>query len=139
MGLVHAQLRIVNTGDLEMVRRGYMKKEEVKEIEVKALVDTGAYMLAINEHVKNQLDLPVIERQEVELADGTLKEMDIAGPVEVYFKNRSTTVRAAVLPGNTEILLGAIPMEDMDVIVHPKKQELIVNPEAPYMAKKSLK
>jgi hypothetical protein len=44
-----------------------------------------------------------------------------------------------VLPGNCEVLLGAIPMEDMDVIIHPQRQELLVNPEHPYMAQMKLK
>ena len=46
---------------------------------------------------------------------------------------------ALVLPGNNEVLLGAIPMEDMDVIIDPKKQTLEVNPEHPYFAQMKLK
>jgi hypothetical protein len=44
-----------------------------------------------------------------------------------------------VLPGDAEILLGAIPTEDMDVLIDPKQQKLIVNPEHPYIAQKHLK
>ena len=66
-------------------------------------------------------------------------ECDIVGPVELRFKNRQTTVRAMVLPGDAEVLLGAIPMEDMDVLIHPLRQELIVNPEHPYFAVTKLK
>ena len=61
------------------------------------------------------------------------------GPIEVKFKNRRCNVDAMVLPGDNEILLGAIPMEDMDVLIHPLKQELIVNPEHPYFAQMKLK
>jgi hypothetical protein len=63
----------------------------------------------------------------------------MVGNVEVGFKNRDTTYRAMVLPGNSEPLLGVIPMEDMDVIIHPQRQELMVNPEHPYMAQMKLK
>lgn len=48
------------------------------------------------------------------------------------FKNRRCVVDAMVLPGDNEMLLGAIPMEDMDVLIDPARRELVVNPEHPY-------
>ncbi len=83
--------------------------------------------------------MPFIERRVAELANCQREEYDVVGPVDVLFKNRSTTCRAFVLPGDTEPLLGAIPMEDMDVLIHPSRQELIVNPEHPYLAQMKLK
>lgn len=77
------------------------------------------YMLAINESIKLQLDLPKLEEQIAELADGSKLKLEIVGPVEVRFENRSTTCRAMVLSGDTEVLLGAIPVEDMDVLIDP--------------------
>ena len=44
-----------------------------------------------------------------------------------------------VLPGNAQVLLGSIPMEDLDVIIDPLKQELTVHPERPYIPKTILK
>ena len=96
-------------------------------------------MLAINEHLKYQLDLPQLDQQIAELADGSKIKLDIVGPVDLRFENRATTCRAMVLPGDSEILLGSIPMEDMDLLIDPKRQRLIVNPETPYLAKKPLK
>ncbi len=139
MGLVYAEIKLTNSFQLEASRQGLIKEDEVRSEVVSALVDSGAYMLCINEHLQNQLGLRTIEVMEAELADGSIKALDIVGPVEINFKNRSTSCRAAVLPGQTEVLLGAIPMEDMDVVIHPKKQTLIVNPENPYMVKKKIK
>ena len=96
-------------------------------------------MLAINEHLKYQLDLPQLDQQIAELADGSKIKLDIVVPVDLRFENRATTCRAMVLPGDSEILLGSIPMEDMDLLIDPKRQRLIVNPETPYLAKKPLK
>ena len=59
---------------------------------------------------------------------------DLVGPVELRFENRATTCRALVLPGDSEVLLGAIPLEDLDVVIHPLRQELIVNPDSPDVA-----
>lgn len=139
MGLVYAELELISSDDLALHRRGYLPENQIKRTKVNALVDSGAYMLAINEHIKTQLDLPVLDEQIAELADGQRVKLPIVGPVEVRFKNRATSVRAMVLPGDAEVLLGSIPMEDMDVLVDPKQQQLIVNPENPYYAKKPLK
>lgn len=139
MGLVYAEIDLISVDDMVLHRRGYLDEEKIKQVRVSALVDSGAYMLCINENVRAQLDLPLIEKQFSRLADETLLELDVVGPVEIRFENRSTTVRAIVLPGNSEVLLGAIPMEDMDVLIDPKRQKLVVNPEHPYVATKHLK
>jgi clan AA aspartic protease len=139
MGLIYTEIELVSTEDLVLARRGYLQETEVKRTKVKALVDSGAYMLAINENIKLQLNLPILDEQIAELADGSKIKLEIVGPVEIIFENRSTTCRAMVLPGNNEVLLGSIPMEDMDVLIDPKQQKLIVNPETPYFAKKPLK
>jgi len=131
MGLTYADIELISADDLALHRRGFLPDEGIKRIRVSALVDTGAYMLVINEHIKQQLDLPVIEEQTVQLADDTVRRVEIVGPVEVRFENRSTTVRAVVFPGDSEPLLGAIPIEGMDVVVDPKQQRLIVNPKSP--------
>ena len=102
-------------------------------------VDSGAMMLSVNETIKVQLGLSVLDRQMGELADGSRQSFEIVGPVDIRFANRQTTVRAVVLPGDAEPLLGSIPMEDMDVLIDPRGRKLIVNPSSPYMAKKSLK
>ena len=139
MGLTYAEIELANAGEIYLAQKGYILPENVKKITVKALVDSGAYMLAINESIKRPLDLPKLEEQIAELADGSKLKLEIVGPVEVRFENRSTTCRAMVLSGDTEVLLGAIPLEDMDVLIDPRQQRLIVNPASPYFAKKSLK
>jgi len=139
MGLTYAEIELANAGEIYLAQKGYIIPESIKKVTVKALVDSGAYMLAINESIKLQLDLPKLEEQIAELADGSKLKLEIVGPVEVRFENRSTTCRAMVLPGDSEVLLGAIPLEDMDVLIDPRQQRLIVNPASPYLAKKSLK
>jgi clan AA aspartic protease len=140
MGLVYADIELINAGDLEMVRRHLMDKDEVKRMHINMLVDSGAYnMMAINETIQEQLQLPFKEKRKSIMADGSVAEHDVVGPIEVKFKNRTAVCNAVVLQGNNEPLLGAIPMEEMDVLIHPLRQELIVNPEHPYFAQLSLK
>lgn len=131
MGLVYAGIELINTGDLEMVRRNYMDADDVKRIFVNMMADSGAYMMAINDNIQAMLDLPFIEKRKVQVGDGRVRELDVVGPVDVRFANRKATCNAFVLPGDSEPLLGAIPMEEMDVLIHPQRRALIVNPEHP--------
>lgn len=72
--------------------------------------------------------LPKLDEQLAEMADGRRIKLDIVGPVDIRFANRATTVRAMVLPGDIEPLLGVIPLKDMDVVINPRQQALVVNP-----------
>jgi len=140
MGLTYAEITLANGTDYGLSKAGKLPREEVRQLTVKALVDSGAYTLVINENVKRQLDLPVYDKKTAVLADGTVAECDIVGPVDVFFKTRSTTCRAIVLPGgNVEVLLGAIPIEDMDVLIDLKNNELILPPDRPYIAQTIIK
>jgi clan AA aspartic protease len=105
---------------------------------VNMLVDTGSLMLVINENIQEQLQLPVVGKRKAEVADGRIITCDVV-VVELRFRNREVTCRAMVLPGESEPLLGAIPLEEMDVMVHPARLELIVNPEHPYYAVMKMK
>ena len=139
MGLVYAEIELINGGDLELARRNMLDPEDIKRMSVEMLVDSGSYYMCINETVKEQLDLSVIEKRKGQLANGQIVEYDVVGPIEVKFKNRRCHVDAMVLPGDSEMLLGAIPMEDMDVLIHPLRQELVVNPEHPYYVQLKIK
>jgi clan AA aspartic protease len=134
MGLVYAEITLINGEDLILSKRHIIGKEEIKQMKINMLVDTGAYMLAINDTIQSQMELPFIEKRKVQLADGRVVEYDVVGPVEVRFANRIATCNAFVLPGDSEPLLGSIPMEEMDVLVHPQRQQLVVNPEHPNYA-----
>ncbi len=99
MGLIHAEIELINAGDLYLAKRHVIGEEEVKRTRVTMLVDTGAYYMCINEVVQEQLQLPVVERRKSQLANGTVVEYDVVGPIEVRFKNRRCVVDAMLLPG----------------------------------------
>ena len=134
MGLTYADIELINADDEALVRRNIIGQDEIRSLKTTMLVDSGAYMMAINETIQSQLELPLVEMRKVQLADGRVAEYPVVGPVKVRFSNRKATCNAFVLPGNSEPLLGAIPMEEMDVMIHPQRQELIVNPEHPNYA-----
>ncbi|MBX7226752.1 MAG: hypothetical protein K1X55_12040 [Chitinophagales bacterium] len=139
MGMVYADIELINADDLALVRKQIIEDVDVKKMHISMLVDSGAYMLCINETIQEQLDLPLIEKRKAQLANGSIEEYDVVGPIFLKFKNRTATCNAMVLHGDSEPLLGSIPMEEMDVLIHPLRQELIVNPEHPYFAQLKLK
>ena len=134
MGLVYADIELINSEDIGLARKFFIGEDDIKKVHLNMMVDSGAYMMAINETIQSQLELPFIEKRKVQLADGRIVEYDVVGPVNVKFANRKATCSAFVLPGDSEPLLGVIPMEEMDVLIHPLRQELIVNPEHPNYA-----
>ncbi len=101
-------------------------------VETICIVDTGATYLCIPESVALQLNLKELQRRNVTLANGHITEVPYVGPVKIEFENRICFTGAMVM-GDT-VLLGAIPMEDMDLIVHPKLLKLSVHPERPNIA-----
>ncbi|MDR3336768.1 MAG: clan AA aspartic protease [Treponema sp.] len=124
MGTVYAEITLRNAGDAANVKRGFIKEQEVHETTVKALVDTGAMTLVINEEIRQRLGLRIESKRSAELADGGKQFFEVTEPVHIRWKNRDTACRALVLPGASETLLGAIPLEDMDLIVDPARLEL---------------
>jgi clan AA aspartic protease len=105
------------------------KLPELSPLSVSALVDTGAMTICIPEHVAVQLELTEIEQREVRTADERSHVVPYVGPIQIRFKNRTCFTGALVL-GET-VLLGAVPMEDMDLVVSPSRRTIEVNPNSP--------
>ena len=139
MGHVYANITLLNSMDAILAQEGDIPLENVRKMEVRAMVDSGAMSLTINEKTAEQLGLKVRKRIEVVLADGSLRKCDYAGPVDILFENRFACCNALVLPGADEILLGVIPLEEMDVIIDPFSQQLTVHPDRPHCAQMKVK
>lgn len=121
MGLINAEIELSNPKDAN-----------VRPMTVTTLVDTGALHLCVPERIAIQLNLEELYQREVKTADGSRHLVPYVGPISIRFENRGCFTGALVL-GDT-VLLGAVPMEDMDVLVCPATQELMVNPASPNIA-----
>ena len=131
MGYVYAEIELVNEDDMVLHRHGMLPQNEIKRVTCRVLVDTGAWDLVINEDVRKRLNLPVLERTSVKLADETWLNVDVVGPVEVRFEDHFTIVTAVVLPGTSEVLLGAYPLQGLDAFIDAKRERLLVHPDSP--------
>ena len=122
MSLVKTEITLKNLHDKIKAKEGLIKESDVRKMKVNALVDTGAWTLVINEDIREQLGLEKAGVEEATLADGSKTEYDMAGPLEVWWRNRRVLLDALVLPDADEILLGAIPLEAMDLTVNPRRE-----------------
>ena len=104
MGKIMVKAKMKNFVDEDLARRGILKQEEVREEEKEGLVDTGATMLTLPEELVDELGL-----------------------------TRAGFVTAGYADGTKRILIGQIPLEEMDLIVDPKTGNLIPRPESPDM------
>jgi len=118
MGMTRANIELSNPA-----------KPELKPLAVEALVDTGAMTICIPDHVAVQLALKQIETREVTTADEKSHVVPYVGPLQVKFENRTCFTGALVI-GHI-VLLGAVPMEDMDLVVSPSRETITVNPKSP--------
>jgi clan AA aspartic protease len=122
---VHTKLTLKSGEDVIKAKAGIIKETEVRQVTVDAVVDTGAWTLVINEETRVKLGLPALKTDTVNLADGASSPCVVVSPVEVWWNDRQTFCDAIVLPHATEILLGAIPMEGMDITVDTRAGAVI--------------
>ena len=126
MGLIYTAITLKNP-----------RQPDLRPVEAKALADTGALHLCIPEHIAIQLRLEQLYEREVTTADGSKRLCAYVGPVEVRFGERACFTGALVL--EDEVLLGAVPMEDMDLVVSPAMRTITVNPASPNIPSSTVK
>jgi clan AA aspartic protease len=124
MSLIYAEITLKNAVDAANARTGIVGESEIRQTAVRALVDTGAWTLVINEAIREKLGLEIVGTEPGTLADGTQAVYKLAGPLEVRWKDRRANCDALVLPNADEVLLGAIPLEAMDLTVNPRREEI---------------
>ena len=118
MGVIYQHIRIANAA-----------RSDLEEVDANALVDTGALELCIPRLVALQLRLAKLDDRVVTYADGRRETVDYVGPIRVEVFGRQAFTGAMVT--GEQVLLGAIPMEAMDVLVDPRRRQLIPNPQNP--------
>jgi len=115
MGLTYASIELTNP-----------RRPELGPVNVTALADTGAMMLCLPARVAEKLELEAADHRAVTLADGRRVRVPYVGPIQVRFASRFCFVGAFVM--GDEVVLGVVPMEDMDLLVSPHTREVSVNP-----------
>jgi hypothetical protein len=128
MGQVTVRAIISNLADRH-------RAQTVRQSEVTVIADSGARMLSIPRDLAVLLGLVVEEQRKVRYADGSTAMKDVGSAVELAIPslNRRTHCRVLIEEPGAPILLGQIPMEDMDVVINMSEEKLTANPESPFM------
>jgi len=122
MSVVSTEITLKNELDVCNVKLGNIKENEIRQMTVQAIVDTGAWTIIINDETRKKLGLLDKGLGEATLADGQKEEYPMVGPLEIWWKNRRFTCDALVLPTAPDILLGAFPLEAMDLTINPLRE-----------------
>ena len=125
MSLVHTEITLTNVADVLRAQEGLIKENEIRQTTVTALVDSGAWTMVINEETRDKLGLEAGRMAPGTLADGSKATYKLAGPLRISWKDRSVICEAVIVPNAEENLLGAIPLEAMDLIINPRSEELV--------------
>ena len=125
MGMIQTEITLRNAANESKAREGLIREQEIRSITVTAVVDTGAASLVISENLREKLGLRIVEERSVKLADGRRTACKLTEAVEVHWKDRHWPCAAVVIPNAETVLLGAIPLEGMDLMINPKTQELV--------------
>jgi clan AA aspartic protease len=128
MGRVVTHATIENSEDLWAIKKGLIKLEEARKIEVPdALVDTGATLLTLPTRLIQQLGLARTGTKRVTTSQGTA-EAGMYEAVRLTIQERSCTMDVLEAPDSTPVLIGQIPLEHLDFVIDPRGQKLIGNP-----------
>jgi len=123
MGTFYEKIILSNAKDDVRVACGLL--DEPRTVTLDAIPDTGAWTLIINEKIRQQLGLTTVDTVESSMADGSLSTHDLTEAVEIRWKDRRAVAEAVVMPMATDILLGSIPLEAMDLSVDPVNKQLV--------------
>jgi clan AA aspartic protease len=119
------EITLLNAADESNARVGIIPGEKVRSMTIKAVPDTGAWTLVINEATRAKLGLDINGSMGATLADGSSTSYNQTEAVDIQWKDRSTTQQALLLPNADDVLLGALPLEAMDLMVDPINERLV--------------
>jgi clan AA aspartic protease len=125
MGATFAEITLKNSSDEVKAQEGLIDEQDVRSVTVQAVVDTGAMSLVINEELQQKLGVKTVIKRFAQIANGQRVPCEETDPVSIIWKDRNVSLRAVVIPGARAVLLGAIPLENLDLMVNPVTQELV--------------
>jgi clan AA aspartic protease len=129
MGEVKVKVKLTNPMDVAMVREGFKRPEEIRSLEVEALVDTGAVNCVLPQFIADGLGLARPFRQVAQYADGRQEAVDTTEPVLIEILGRQVYEETLVL--GDEVLIGQTALEKTDLLINCREQKLIPNPAHP--------
>jgi predicted aspartyl protease len=125
VGRITIEIEVANFGDVLKAREGALERDKVRRLIVKGVVDSGATRFVLPEAVVKQLDLPFSGKVNVRYADGRRTKRQTVEGVYVELLGRHGTFTAIIEPKREAALVGAIVLEDLDLLVDCAQQRLV--------------
>jgi predicted aspartyl protease len=125
MGRFSVDLEVANDEDLIEVKKGHLPIERVRRVRLRGVVDTGATRLVLPAAIVTQLGLPEKGSITVQFADGRRDQKAAVSHAQVEILGRSSVFTAVVEPNRNDALIGAIVLEELDLIPDCTRQKLI--------------
>ena len=134
MGEIRTSVTLENWGDREVVYRGHGVEADVRRMTVEGVVDTGAVSLVIPEEIATELGLRHEGTRTVVYADERREERPVTN-VTIQIADLATWTEAIVGPAGSEVLIGQLVLEALDLIADCRKRTLEPrHPEGPVLA-----
>ena len=118
-------LEVANYADLEAARLGLLEPKKVRRLNITGAVDSGAARLVLPQKVVKQLGLPYTSKVKVRYADGRTATRNAVKGVNLQLLGRDGVFTALVEPKRQTALIGAIVLEDLDLLVDCTHQRLV--------------
>ena len=125
VGRFSVQFEIANYRDLIRVEEGTLSREKVRRRTVTGLVDPSASKLVLPQSLVKELGLAMSDKINVRYADGRRTRRSQALDAHLELLGRQGTFLAIVEPKRTEALIGAIVLEELDLLVDCSQERLI--------------
>jgi len=128
MGRVTVTAKLENLEDAFMAERGQIPADQVRFLEVPdALVDTGATQLSMPSRLIQQLGLRHAKTRPAMTSAGTVT-MQVYNAVRLTIQGRDCLSDVTEVPDECPVLIGQIPLEQLDFVVDLNGRRLIGNP-----------
>lgn len=128
MGRIFQKAKVVSSADLVLAKAGQLRADQIRELDVNFLVDTGATMICLPTDMIRRLGLYQRGETEVDTGDGP-KDKRIFSSIDLCVLDRSGIFDVMELPSGTTPLLGAVPLQILDLYPNPQKESLEGNPK----------
>ena len=131
MGEIVVRIQLENANDRGAFSLDLLDESDIRSMEIDAVADTGAMMLALPEDVVSRLGLAQVDSIIARYADGRRETLPVAGPLMIQIGDRSMTTECIIVPAGADALIGQLVMERLDLIADCTHQRLTTRPESP--------
>ena len=124
MGRFSVEFTVINNRDRNSAAVGALGSDQVRQTTLSGVVDTGAARLVLPESIADQLGLERTGEAQVRYADQRRATRPMAGEIRVRLMDREGVFSAVLEPDRKTALIGAIVLEELDLVVDSTTQTL---------------